>query len=83
MRIVREPGKLAGEGGRMLLVDLSLPGAIDAAAMWKAANPSARVVGFVAHVDTATIQRAREAGLEVMARSGFVEGLAGLLETPQ
>ena len=79
--IVREPGKLAGQKGRELLVDLSLPGAIEAAASWKAENSTARVVGFVSHVDTATIQRAREAGLEVMARSGFVEALPTLLES--
>ena len=83
VQIIRDPGKLIGQTGRMLLVDLNLPGAIEAASMWKTENPSAQVVGFVSHVDTGTIQKAREAGLEVMARSGFVEGLAGLLETPK
>jgi len=80
--IVREPGKLPGQNGRILLVDLNLPGGIEAAASWKAENPDARVVGFVAHTDTATIQRARDAGLEVMARSGFVEALPALLTVP-
>jgi DNA-binding NarL/FixJ family response regulator len=79
VQVVREPGKLAGQSGRLLLVDLSLPGAIAAAASWKSDNPAARVVGFVSHVDTATIQRARQAGLEVMARSGFVDALPTLL----
>jgi PleD family two-component response regulator len=37
-------------------------------------------VGFVSHVDTATIDRAREAGVDrVMARSAFVEQLPRLL----
>jgi DNA-binding NarL/FixJ family response regulator len=80
--IVREPGKLGGQKGRILLVDLNLPGAIEAGASWRAENPTHRVVGFVSHVDTATIQRAREAGLEVMARSGFVEALPALIEAP-
>ncbi len=82
VQVIREPGKLARQPGRTLLVDLNLPGAIEAAAGWKTENPAARVVGFVSHVDTATIQRAREAGLEVMARSGFVDSLASLLKAP-
>jgi len=76
---VREPGGLSERKGRLLVVDLNLPGAIEAAAGWRAGNPGCRVVGFVSHVDAPTIQKAREAGLEVMARSGFVEKLPELL----
>jgi CheY-like chemotaxis protein len=38
-------------------------------------------VGFVSHVDTATIEAARKAGVDrVLARSAFVEQLPGLLQ---
>jgi CheY-like chemotaxis protein len=38
-------------------------------------------VGFVSHVDTATIEAARKAGVDrVLARSAFVEQLQGLLQ---
>jgi CheY-like chemotaxis protein len=38
------------------------------------------LIGFVSHVDTATIEAARKAGVDrVLARSAFVEQLAGLL----
>lgn len=41
---------------------------------------SIRTVGFVSHVDTATIGAAREAGVdEVMARSAFAAQLADVL----
>ena len=39
------------------------------------------IVGFVSHVDTATIEAARQAGVDrVLARSAFVEQLPQLLE---
>ena len=45
-----------------------------------AKGAGARVVGFVSHVDVELVKGAREAGAdEVMARSGFVERLPGLL----
>ena len=38
------------------------------------------LVGFVSHVDTATIEAARKAGVDrILARSAFVEQLPGLL----
>lgn len=77
--IVRDPPALANQAGQLLLVDLNLPGGIEAAAQWRAAH-AGKVIGFVSHVDTPTITRAREAGLDqVMARSGFVEALPGIL----
>ena len=82
VEVVREPGMLGERKGRVLVVDLNLPGAIEAAAGWRGANPGYRVVGFVSHVDTPSIQRGREAGLEVMARSRFVEALPALLALP-
>lgn len=82
IKVIRDPAKLAGVPGRRLLVDLNLDGAIDAAAAWQAAR-KAPAFGFVSHVDTPTIQRARAAGIDrVMPRSQFVQVLAELLATP-
>lgn len=79
VRIVREPAQLRGVPGRRLLADLNQPGAIEAAAAWKAATGGA-VAGFVAHVDADTARRARAAGVDrVIARSRFVERLDELL----
>jgi hypothetical protein len=81
VKVVREPGKLAqADGAGLLIVDLNLEGAIEAAVRWKG-GMAGRVVGFVAHVDTQTIQRAQEAGIDrVMARGEFVRALPELLE---
>lgn len=77
--LVRDPARLSIQPGQRLIVDLSLPGAIDAAAGWMRVN-TGDVVGFVAHVDTATIALARAAGIaKVLARSRFVELLPELL----
>jgi len=79
-KIVRDPAQLPSAGdGVLLLVDLNLPGATDAAAAWRAAH-SLPVVGFVSHVDAAAIAHAREVGLDkVMARSQFVSVLPEML----
>jgi hypothetical protein len=83
VKVVRDPAKLApeaqaGQGGR-LIVDLNLEGAVEAAAEWKAATGGS-VAGFVSHVDTETIHRAREAGIDrVLPRSQFVQVLPELL----
>ncbi|HEV7298643.1 MAG TPA: hypothetical protein VGN72_04700 [Tepidisphaeraceae bacterium] len=83
LTVVRDPAKLAASPAiaPLLIVDLNLEGALDAAAAWLAADPAARqVVGFVAHTDAAIIARARAAGLSrVMARSAFVVALPALL----
>lgn len=79
VKLVRDPAALAGVPGRRLIVDLNLAGAIDAAVAWKKAA-GAEVIGFVSHVDTATIDHARSAGVDrVLARSRFVELLPQLL----
>ena len=85
VQLVRDPAKLGGQPGSRLIVDLNLTGAIEAAQAWKGAT-GGEVVGFVSHVDTATINRARAAGVDrVLARSRFVELLPQLLggETPE
>lgn len=69
---------------RLILVDLNSARirALDLAATLKADPALAAVplVGFVSHVDTATIQAARDAGVDrVLARSAFVAQLPELL----
>jgi hypothetical protein len=81
--LVRDPAKLSehqmNSPDALLIVDLNLAGAIDAARGWKAAT-GGTVAGFVSHVDTATITAARDAGVDrVLARSRFVELLPALL----
>jgi hypothetical protein len=78
VKVVRDPAGLPA-AGRRLLVDLNQDGAIAAAAAWRGAT-GGQVIGFVSHVDTEAIARARAAGLDkVMARSGFAAGLEGIL----
>ena len=78
-RLLRDPALLTQVGGARLMVDLNLEGAIPAAAAWKKVTGGA-VLGFVSHVDSATIALAREAGLDrVMARSQFAALLPQLL----
>jgi hypothetical protein len=78
--LVRDAAKLPRDAGAsLLIVDLNLDGAIDAARDWKSATRGA-ITGFVSHVDTATIAAARAAGVDrVLARSRFVELLPALL----
>jgi len=78
VQVVRDPATLPPAGTR-LLVDLNQEGAVDAAARWRA-ETGGRVVGFVSHVDTETIGRARGAGLDqVLPRSRFTAELESLL----
>lgn len=70
VQVVRDPAQLPQQGTK-LLVDLNQAGAIEAASAWRVAS-GGRVIGFVSHVDTQTIERARAAGLdEVLPRSRF------------
>jgi hypothetical protein len=79
VQMLREPSQLQGSSGRRLIIDLNQPGALDAAVAWRAETGGA-VMGFVSHVDSATIQTAREAGLQdVLPRSRFAQLLPELL----
>lgn len=79
LQLVRDPARLLIQPGRRLLVDLNLPGAIEACPAWARINQG-DVVGFVSHVDAETIAHARSVGIaKVMARSRFVELLPELL----
>jgi hypothetical protein len=80
VQVVRNPAELGSAVGRLLILDLNLSGAMEAAAEWRKQNRAAGVVGFVSHVDSQTIARARELGIEkVLARSRFVEVLEELM----
>jgi hypothetical protein len=79
VRVVRDAKGLEGIGGAKLIVDLGQEGAIDAAAAWKA-RTGGSVVGFVSHVDEATIGRAKGAGIDrVMSRGGFSASVEDVL----
>ncbi len=78
--VLRDPAALADRDGPQLVVDLNQDGAMAAAVAWRA-RTGRPVVGFVAHVDTATIAAARAAGIDrVLARSAFVTQLPTLLQ---
>ena len=79
VQILRKPEQLTEAQGDLLLVDLNLAGATQAAAIWQQ-QEGRRTVGFVSHIDSATIAAAREAGLEeIMPRSRFIQILPELL----
>lgn len=72
---------LEGTRGMLVLVDLNATGVDVMEAVRLAKGKGARVVAYLSHVQVELAAAAREAGAdEVMARSGFVERLAGLLE---
>lgn len=83
VQCVRDAKKLPHSPG-MLLVDLHLEGAINAAGEWQRGGEGRRTIGFVAHVDAETAKKAREAGVQkVMAKSAFFEKLPELLQGMQ
>ncbi len=62
------------------IVDLRLPGALDALARLEAAGPAARRVGFIDHERTDVMDAARQAGChEVLAKGAFSKRLPELL----
>ncbi len=79
VQILRKPEQIAGADGTLLLADLNVEGAAPAAADW-GKQSGRRVVGFVSHIDAATISAAKEAGVqEIVARSRFIQMLPDLL----
>jgi hypothetical protein len=82
VKTLRDPqGLLKPEFGDscLLIADLNLPGAIEAAAQWRQGGGKT-VVGFVSHVDAAAIGQANAAGIDqVLPRSRFVQVLPQLL----
>jgi len=78
-RVLRDPKDLAGQAGTHVIVDLSLGGALEAAAAWRAAGGGS-VTAFIGHTEAATIERARAAGIDrVMAKGAFVAQLVQIL----
>ena len=78
VQVVRDPTMLPAVGTR-LFVDLNQEGALEAAAAWKG-QTGGQVVGFVSHVDTEAINRAKQAGLDqALPRSRFTADLERLL----
>ncbi len=74
-RIIRDPAAFPAAAGQRVFVDLSEPGAIDAAVQWKAVHRG-EVIGFVSHVDVATAKQAHDAGIDrVLSRSQFTAQL--------
>ncbi|HUS62702.1 MAG TPA: hypothetical protein VMY34_10930 [Acidimicrobiales bacterium] len=65
---------LATTDAQVLVVDVARPGALDAIR-----GSTARVVGFASHVDADLMAAARDAGVEVMARSRFFSSLPAVL----
>ncbi len=79
IKLLRDETKLTHEPGRRLIVDLYQGSALEAAVEWKK-QTGGEVIGFVSHVDTETIRRARDAGIDqVLPRSRFVTELESLL----
>lgn len=79
---VQDPHDIALAGAKLAIVDLDGKDAITIVSGLRTAWPSLRIVGFVSHVHAERIREAREAGgVEVMARSAFVNVLPSLLGT--
>jgi hypothetical protein len=82
IKMIRQPAQLAGQTGSRLIVDLNLPGTVDAAAEWRK-NCNGEVIGFVSHTDAELIAKARAAGLDqILPRSRFVQVLPELIKSP-
>src|SRR5579862_49951 len=83
-RIVRAAAKLSEAGpADLLLVDLTMNGAIPAAIAWKSAN-SKPIIGFAPHVDEAIISQAQAGGFDqVLSRGKFVQVLPAFFQIQQ
>jgi hypothetical protein len=80
VKMVRDPAKLAEEtASPRLIADLNQAGFLDAAQAWKT-QTGGYVTGFVGHVNTETISRARTMGIDsVLSNGTFVARLAEVL----
>lgn len=82
VRVIRDPAALPPNPSPLLIVDLNQDGTLPAAVAWKQSTGGS-VIGFVSHVDGATIKAARAAGIDrVMPRSEFDRRLPELLTDP-
>jgi hypothetical protein len=79
IKLIRDPKLLPNEPGTRVIVDLNQPGTIEAAVQWKASH-SGPVIGFVSHVDTEMIARAKAAGIDqIMSRGQFAQNIEKIL----
>ena len=79
VKIIRDPARLNDESGARLIVDLNQDGAIEAASAWKG-RCGGDVLGFVSHVDSETIAKAKEQGIDhIVSRGQFTASLADIL----
>lgn len=68
----------------LAIVDLAIPGAIQAIGDIRQVRPGARIVAFVRHEEVDAIRAARQAGAsDVLARGAFSEKLPELLGSTQ
>jgi len=82
VKIIRNPAALEEQPGRLLLVDLDLAGAIDAAVAWQNRHHR-HAIGFVSHTDVQTIRQAQSAAIgKILSRGQFTQQLSSLL-SPQ
>jgi hypothetical protein len=69
--LLRDMQQLAVHSSHRLIVDLGESGALEAAVAWKGEH-GGEVVGFVAHVDAAMIEKAKAVGIDhVLSRGQF------------
>jgi hypothetical protein len=76
-------GAVAEAGAELVIVDLSRPGVLEALGQAFAGRPTdavPRVIGFASHVDEATLDAARAAGVNALPRSVFFRRLASLAD---
>jgi predicted nucleic acid-binding protein len=76
VKVIRDPLRLSYEAGTRLIIDLNQDGAIEAAMAWKKQHGGA-VVGFVSHVDTETIAKAQESGIDQIVSRGQLAATLG------
>jgi nicotinate-nucleotide pyrophosphorylase len=80
-KVVRDVSILLKTPASRLIVDLNADGALDAAIQWKQIH-GGYVTGFCGHVNLATIQRAREVGIDsVMTNGAFAGNLEAILQS--
>jgi hypothetical protein len=80
VKVVRNLAQLPAEKGRKIFLDLNQEGALEAAVDWKAAT-GGEMIGFVSHVDTVIIERAKAAGVDqIFTRGKFVQVVGELMK---
>lgn len=80
VKIIHDAARLRDVPGSLLLVDLNQDGFLNAAIAWRE-RTGGQVIGFVAHVNLATIDAARTGGIDrVLSNGAFAAQLPALLK---